>query len=187
MPDDSPSVTKALELRLNALVRCVLRKAHDDPTFADQLGEILFSDSLRGSLRERNQRKSASRNVFNPVECLQTHGLEHLRQELGGKPSSELSDVVRFYRILKGREAKALGRAGMVEAIVAYSERSLNQGGSFLRDKGRSEAALEDADAPSHRHKGEGETPNAEGPLHQPTLPLQSTPGRPEGAGPAAD
>src|SRR4051812_41301373 len=130
MQGGDPEMLKALESKLGALVRCVLKKAQSDPPFAEQLQEILLSDTLRAKLKER--RADSERPAFNPVAYLQAHGRDGLHRELEGKPTSELSGVVRSHRIVKGKPAKSLERPALIEAIISYSERSLNQGGAFL-------------------------------------------------------
>lgn len=155
MQDANSEIMKALETRLQALVRCVLKKAQADPDFAGQLEEILLSDSLRTSLRSKESAAPASRSVFDPVGYLQDHGQDRLRRELRERPNSELMDVVRFYRIVKGKAAKGLDRATMVEQILAYAERSLKQGGAFLRDsKGRSEGEEKPIESVAGHGKG---------------------------------
>jgi hypothetical protein len=179
MQDANPEIMKALEGKLNALVHCVLRQARSDPAFAAQLEEVLLSDSLRTKLIGK---KSASpKSGFNPVEHLQAHGQESLRRELEDKPNSELSDVVRFHRIVKGKAAKVLDRTTMVEEILAYAERSLKQGGAFLRDKGRTEAAA----SPESVGGPDGQMGNPGPPVTgrmdtQPESPVDSSTAKPE-------
>lgn len=133
MQGDNPELLKGVEKKLEALVRCVINKARNDKEFAEQLQEILLSDSLRESLREK--KSSIAKIAFNPVSFLQDHGPERLREELESKPKSELFDIVRSYRIVKGKPVKHLDRTHMLEEILGFAEKSLNQGGAFLRDK----------------------------------------------------
>jgi hypothetical protein len=145
MRGDEPEMLKALEGKLVALVRCVVKKAKDDPVFADQLREILISETLVAKLTDSG--RAVGKLAFNPVACLQAHGRDGLRSELDGKPTSELSDVIRSHRIVKGKAAKALERPAMIDAILAYSERSLKQGGAFLRNRRGDEVITPDETA----------------------------------------
>jgi hypothetical protein len=142
MQGDDPEVLKAVESKLVALARCVVRKAKEDPAFAEELREILVSDSLLARMTAK--RPATTKPVFNPVAYLQLQGRDGLRSELEGKPASELSDIIRSHRIVKGKAAKVIERPAMIDAIVAYSERSLNQGGAFLRDRRGGEVSSAD-------------------------------------------
>ncbi|QDV36962.1 hypothetical protein [Tautonia plasticadhaerens] len=142
MRGDDRETLKALEMKLGALVRCVVKKAQDDPQFAEQLQEILLSDKLKAGLKER--KPAETKPTFNPVSQLQAHGRDGLIRMLDGMPTSDLSGVVRLQRIIKGKAAKSLDRSALIEAIVAYSERSLSQGSAFLRDRGGEGAAGSD-------------------------------------------
>jgi hypothetical protein len=157
MQGDDSEILKALEGKLGALVRCVMKKAKDDRAFAEQLREILISDSLMAKLSEK--RRLVEKPAFNPVAHLQAHGPEGLSSELEGMPTSELSDVIRTHRIVKGKAAKVIERPAMIDAIVAYSERSLNQGGAFLRDRRGGEGSSADDPGKSPARPADEMTP----------------------------
>lgn len=179
MRGDKQELMKGLEKKLDALVRCVIKKAHNDQEFAEQLQEILLSDSLRETLRVT--KPSTTKIVFNPVSCLQDHGRDRLRQELETKPNSELSDIVRSYRILKGKAVKNLDRSQILEEILGFAEKSLNQGGAFLRDNRREKpSGVDDVITPSGTQRKEG---IEHSPLHSTDMSVPKEQGSDKGGG----
>ena len=121
---------RAIEIKLTNIVNAVINKAATDPEFANQLEEVLISDSLRKILGEKN--KKAKKPAFNPVAYLHEHDKDKLRVELDGKTDSELRLILRSEGIRKGKELKSLERQQMIDEIALYSDRTLKQGSAFL-------------------------------------------------------
>jgi len=51
---------------------------------------------------------------------------------LGRMTDAELRDVVRSQGIVKGKEAKSVGREKMIELVLLRSKRRLHQGAALL-------------------------------------------------------
>jgi hypothetical protein len=133
MPSDDHEL-KAVKIRLDALVRCIIAKAESDTDFAEQLKEILLTDSLRSSIRTKPSGK-LRRDVFDPVGFLAQNNEEGLAHELSAKTTSELRDIVRAYRIVAPKAAKTKERDELFDLVVTYALRKLDQGGVFNRSQ----------------------------------------------------
>ena len=130
MSETNSEILKAIEIKLNSLVRCILTEAEKNTEFAGQLEEILISDSLKNDLGESKRR--TPKELFNVVGFLHENGVDKLREELETKTDSELREILRSEGIKKGKELKTVERQQMLEEIVISSQRRLTQGASFL-------------------------------------------------------
>jgi hypothetical protein len=130
MSEAKPEILKALEIKLTNLLRCILDEAERSDDFAQQLEDILISDSLKNILRE--SKKKPKKNVFNAVGFLHENGVDKLREELEGKTDSELREILRSEGIKKGKELKSIDRQQMIEELISISGQRLSQGSSFL-------------------------------------------------------
>ena len=131
MPSDDQELN-AVKARLAALLRCIVTKAESDTDFAAELKEILLSDTIRTSIRKRVPRKQA-REVFDPVAFLGSADGKRLGQELSSKTTSDLRDIIRVHRVLPPKRAKTTEREELIDLLLAYAQRKLDQGGAFNR------------------------------------------------------
>lgn len=120
MPSGNPEL-KALEGRLLALVQCVVSKARTDAEFAEQLTELLLSDTLRTTIRSRDDKKNR-KEVFDPVDYLSQHNATALQQFLAAKPKSELVDIARKQRLAAPKAIKAMERDELIAKLVTYAQ-----------------------------------------------------------------
>jgi len=130
MLETNSEILKAIEIKLNGLVRCILDEAGRNAEFANQLETILISDSLKSALGE--PKKKLPREIFNVVGFLHENGLDKLREELERKTDSELREILRSEGLKKGKDLKSVEREQMLEEIITSSQRRLTQGASFL-------------------------------------------------------
>lgn len=136
MPPGDAEV-KAIEDRLVALVKCVIAKARADAEFAEQLNELLLSDTLRAAIRSKGSKKSRQ-EVFDPVAYLSQHNATALQQCLAGKPLFELVEVATKEKLARPKAIKRMERDVLITELVAYAERRLNRTGVFIGN-GKSE------------------------------------------------
>jgi len=125
------SELKVVEDRLIALVKCIVAKARADAEFAEQLNELLLSDTLRTAVRSKGSKKNRQ-EVFDPVAYLNQHSAEALRQCLGDKPQSELVDIARKQRLAQSKSLKTMERDDLIAKLVAEAQRRLDRGGVWF-------------------------------------------------------
>lgn len=128
---DEDKIKNALEVKLSSLLNCILNEVERNPVFAREIENILISDSLKKTLREKKSRKNKIH--FNVLEFLQNHNIEELRSELNLKSITELKEIIRKDGVKKVKELKDLSREQIIESIIQNAQRKLNQGSSFLR------------------------------------------------------
>jgi hypothetical protein len=117
----------AIKAKLRRLVDACLEQAESNPDFAAQLEDILLSDNLK-----RDKPKKRPRVDVDVVSELAKAGPDGLRKRLDGLAESELRQVAKADGALNGKEVKEADRSRLIDALMAYADRKLNQGGSFL-------------------------------------------------------
>jgi hypothetical protein len=139
MPADDHRL-HALRAKLDALVRAVLDQARENPAFADRLHELFMTADLPAGGRKKSGGRAASgKETYNPISVLGRLGREGLRRELEGMGATELADVLRVQGVVKGKAVRGLERDAMIEMIVQFAERKLNQGIITAGSRGESE------------------------------------------------
>ncbi len=144
MSEISHDNLKAIESKLNNLVKVIMNKAESDPEFASKLEEVLLSDSLRKSIS--NKKTKAKKENFNAVAYLHEHGEPKLQEELSTKTDDELRQIMRSegIKIQKVKGVKSIDRQEIIEEIVLKTQRRLNQGSVFLSTKKTQETEKND-------------------------------------------
>jgi hypothetical protein len=75
--------------------------------------------------------RKSKKPMLNPVEYLHQTGADELRKTLEEMPNSDLSQILRSLGGKKGK-GKNPDRPKMINDIIEYTVRKLNQGGVFL-------------------------------------------------------
>ena len=109
------------------LVDCVMAKADDDTAFADQLAQILLSETASERAPRRVTRPKP-KQTFNPVQFLKDHGEAALDRELEGRTDDDLRNILRYHGLRRGKDVKKLERAEMLRVIANGSRTKLKQG-----------------------------------------------------------
>ncbi|MHB8335785.1 MAG: hypothetical protein ACYDEE_00010 [Ignavibacteriaceae bacterium] len=124
-------IKTAIEIKLSSLLNCVLNEIEKNPSFAKEIENILLSDSLKKTLKEKKNKKD--KTFFNTLEFLQNQNVGELRSELNLKTITELKEIMKKDGNKKAKELKDLSREQIIESIIQNAQRKLNQGRSFLQ------------------------------------------------------
>ena len=132
MSNVNDGVLRAIETKLQNLVRCILNRAAVDQTFARELEEVLLTDSLAKKLRERKG-KAPRPEVFQPVPYLHAHGKQKLQVALSEMTDDNLRAIVRAEKMRRGKDVKGIDRQTMIAEILRHTQQRLQQGSVFLK------------------------------------------------------
>jgi hypothetical protein len=119
---------KLLEQKLDDLKQCILHQAKLDVEFASQLKKVLLIDSNNFIPPDKKKKE----DIFNPVSFLHENGKGKLVELLNEKTNSELIVIIRSLSIMKSKELKGIERSEMLNTVINYAEKELNQGSVFL-------------------------------------------------------
>lgn len=111
---------------LHNLLECVLQKAKNDESFANDLVKILEGDSLKRIKTKTT--KSSERNILNPITILKDHGEPYLCNILNSLPNDEIVSIAVSQNWMKKKEAKSLNRDDLISEILIKSKMKLRQG-----------------------------------------------------------